>query len=356
MSSSENVFESIRWDGESLVIIDQTKLPGEENYLELKTAEDVRNAIRRLSVRGAPAIGISGAYGFYLGIKDLETEIDNQFLKACRRVADSLNSARPTAVNLSWALNKLMDQVERGVRDGQNTDEIKKSVLADAVQIHDEDRELCRSIGEKGLQLFDQPKRVLTHCNTGGLATGQFGTALSCITHAHNAGNINQVWVDETRPLLQGARLTTWELRKAGVPHSLIVDSAAGFLMQRGEVDLVILGADRISRNGDTANKIGTYTLAVLAKENGIPFYVAAPYSTFDLSLASGDDIEIELRDEEEVTALNGHPISPGQTSAYNPAFDITPHRYISGIITERGIIYPDFEKNVVRMMNRAPA
>lgn len=344
MKEPDRVYQSLQWTGNSLLIIDQTRLPHEEVYLELKTAEQVWKAIKQLSVRGAPAIGIAGAYGFYLAIKDIDETSRDVFIEQCRKKVNYLNSSRPTAVNLSWALERLMKLAEKSHH--LNLSDLKDEILKDVICIHDEDRELCASIGENGVSLFGEESRILTHCNTGGLATGQFGTALSCITHAFSAGKVKKVWVDETRPLLQGARLTTWELQKAGIPHSLIVDSAAGFLMNKGEVDLVIVGADRITKSGDVANKIGTYSLSVLAKENGIPFYVAAPYSTIDLNLENGDEIEIEFREAIEVTDFNNQSSSPEGTEAFNPAFDITPHTNISAIITEKGIVYPDFKKN----------
>jgi len=342
---TNDLYQSIKWENPKLYIIDQTKLPEEESVIELVNAEDVWDAIRQLKVRGAPAIGIAGAYGFYLGIREFWGSSYSDFLAECRRVADYLNSSRPTAVNLSWALNALVEKVNQN--EDMPVPDLKEMLLQAAISIHNEDRELCKNIGLNGVDIVPDNARILTHCNTGGLATGQYGTAFSVIFHAHQKGKVKQVWVDETRPLLQGARLTTWELQKASVPHSLIVDSAAGFLMSRGKVDMVITGADRITKNGDTANKIGTYTLSVLAKEHGIPFYIAAPYSTLDMNLDDGSEIEIELRDEAEVTSFNKKLSSPKGTKAYNPAFDITPHQNISGIITEKGIIYPEFETNI---------
>ena len=350
MELTDDLYQSIEWKQDKLYIIDQTKLPQQESIIELKNAEDVWEAIRQLKVRGAPAIGITGAYGFYLGVRDFEADTFNEFLMECRRLADYLNSSRPTAVNLSWALNALLAKVEK--HDNSSISELKQMILDTAISIHNEDRELCKKIGLNGVEIVPDNARILTHCNTGGLATGQYGTAFSVIFHAHQQGKVKKVWVDETRPLLQGARLTTWELQKANVPHSLIVDSAAGFLISRGKVDMIVTGADRITKNGDTANKIGTYTLSVLAKEHGIPFYIAAPYSTLDMNLDSGSEIDIELRDEGEVTKFNNYPSSPDGTNAYNPAFDVTPHQNISGIITEKGIIYPDFEENIEKFFS----
>jgi methylthioribose-1-phosphate isomerase len=346
MKQNDELYQSIKWKKDGLFIIDQTKLPAEESRIELEDAEQVWEAIRQLKVRGAPAIGIAGAYGFYLGIRDSKAKTHLQFMEKCRGLADYLNSSRPTAVNLSWALKVLVERVAK--QEGLSISDLKKLILQTAITIHDEDRELCKNIGMNGVEIVPDSARILTHCNTGGLATGQYGTAFSVIFHAHQQGKVKQVWVDETRPLLQGARLTTWELQKASIPHSLIVDSAAGFLMSQGKVDMVITGADRITKNGDTANKIGTYMLSVLAKEHGIPFYVAAPYSTLDMELDNGSQIEIELRDEDEVTVFNHQKTTPEGTRAYNPAFDITPHQNISAIITEKGIIYPEFEKKIL--------
>lgn len=354
MEQTDDLYQSIEWKDDKLYIIDQTKLPAEESVIELRSAEDVWEAIRQLKVRGAPAIGIAGAYGFFLGIRDFEGESYSEFLAMCKQMSDYLNSSRPTAVNLSWALNSLVETVMK--QNSLQVSELKDMVLQAAISIHDEDRELCKQIGINGAELVPDGARILTHCNTGGLATGQYGTAFSVIFHAHQRGKVQQVWVDETRPLLQGARLTTWELQKASVPHSLIVDSAAGFLMSRGKVDMIITGADRITKNGDTANKIGTYTLSVLAKEHGIPFYVAAPYSTLDMNLDDGSQIEIELRDGKEVTSFNQQPSSPEGTTGYNPAFDITPHQNISAIITEKGVIYPEYEKNFKEMFKTEPS
>lgn len=345
MELSDDLYQSIEWKQNKLYIIDQTKLPQEESLIHLKNAEDVWEAIRQLKVRGAPAIGIAGAYGFYLGLQDFKGHSYDEFLTKCRRLSDYLNSSRPTAVNLSWALNAIIAKVEKHQEKG--IPELKEMILDSAVSIHNEDRELCKNIGINGADVVPDNARILTHCNTGGLATGQYGTAFSVIFHAHQRGKVKQVWVDETRPLLQGARLTTWELQKENIPHSLIVDSAAGFLMSRGMVDMVITGADRITKNGDTANKIGTYTLSVLAREHGIPFYIAAPYSTLDMNLDDGSQIDIELRDETEVTSFNNKLSSPEGTKAYNPAFDVTPHQNINAIITEKGVIYPPFETNI---------
>lgn len=339
-------FKSVAWQGDHLRIIDQTFLPEREVYADLDSAGQIWEAIKKLRVRGAPAIGIAGAYGLYLGIRDVNNLNGfTSFFRECERIADYLNSSRPTAVNLSWALQKMLDVIY--ARKDQSVEELKQLALETAKTIHEEDRRLCRSIGEHGLEIVPDNARILTHCNTGGLATGEFGTAFSVILHAWQAGKLDHVWVDETRPLLQGARLTTWELQQAEIPFTLNIDSAAGFLIQQGKVDLIITGADRITANGDTANKIGTYTLAVLAKEHNIPFYIAAPYSTIDMNLENGESIEIELRDEEEVTHFGNKRTAPKKVPVFNPAFDVTPGRLISGIITEKGILRPDFSKSL---------
>ena len=341
-------FQSITWNEDRVTIIDQTFLPEREVYIDLNSAGQVWEAIKKMKVRGAPAIGITGAYGLYLGIKGLKETTFDSFYSEADRIAEYLNSARPTAVNLSWALKRLMATIYAAKE--KPLEEIKEIVLKTAVTIHNEDRRLCKSIGENGLELIPDNAKILTHCNTGGLATGEFGTAFSVILHAHHAGKLKQVWVDETRPLLQGSRLTAWELQKAEIPFNLNVDSAAAFLMQQGKVDLVILGADRITKNGDTANKIGTYSLAVLADAHNIPFYVAAPYSTIDMELETGSEIEIEQRDADEVTNFGNKQTAPDKVDVYNPAFDVTPNHLISAIITEKGVIKPNYKTNFEKL------
>ncbi|MDZ7757006.1 MAG: S-methyl-5-thioribose-1-phosphate isomerase [Rhodohalobacter sp.] len=341
-------FQSITWNEDRVTIIDQTFLPEREVFIDLNTAGQVWDAIKKMKVRGAPAIGITGAYGLYLGVKDLKEGTFDSFYNEADRLSEYLNSARPTAVNLSWALKRLMATIYAAKE--KPIEEIKEIVLKTAVTIHNEDRRLCKSIGENGLELIPDDAKILTHCNTGGLATGEFGTAFSVILHAHHAGKLKQVWVDETRPLLQGSRLTAWELQKAEIPFKLNVDSAAAFLMQQGKVDLVILGADRITKNGDTANKIGTYSLAVLANAHNIPFYVAAPYSTIDMDLETGDEIEIEQRDADEVTNFGNKQTAPDKVDVYNPAFDVTPNHLITAIITEKGVIKPNYKTNFEKL------
>lgn len=343
-------YESISWQEDHLVILDQTQLPLREIYSDVNTIGQVWEAIKKLKVRGAPAIGIAAAYGLYLGVRELDSKNFTSFNVELQRWIEYLKSARPTAVNLSWALERINQTVY--ANKDKDLEEIKNIILQTAKTIHDEDKRVCEQIGKNGAELVQKDWNILTHCNTGGLATGAYGTAFSVLLHAHQDGKDIHVWADETRPLLQGARLTSWELQKAEIPFHLITDSAAGSLMQTGKVDMIVVGADRVTANGDTANKIGTYSLAVLAKENDIPFYVALPLSTFDLETESGDEIEIEERDSDEVTHIEKTPITPKKTDAYNPAFDVTPNKYITGFITEKGIVKPDFTKNIRKLFD----
>ncbi|SMO53718.1 S-methyl-5-thioribose-1-phosphate isomerase [Gracilimonas mengyeensis] len=344
----EQSYESISWQEDHLVILDQTQLPLREIYSDIHTIGQVWDAIKKLKVRGAPAIGIAGAYGLYLGVRELESKNFTSFNVELNRWIEYLKTSRPTAVNLSWALERINQTVY--ANKDKPLDEVKKIMLQTAKTIHDEDKRVCKQIGENGAELVEKEANILTHCNTGALATGAYGTAFSVILHAHQQEKDIHVWADETRPLLQGARLTSWELKKAEIPFHLITDSSAGALMNTGKVDMVIVGADRVAANGDTANKIGTYSLAVLAKENDIPFYVALPLSTFDLETETGEEIEIEEREPEEVTHIAKSPITPKKTDAYNPAFDVTPNKYITGFITEKGIVEPDFKENIAAL------
>lgn len=349
-SKTETAIQSIEWREDHVRIIDQTYLPNREVYSDIRDVGRMWEAIRKLRIRGAPAIGIAAAYGFYLGIKDLPENSFQSFWIEVERVADYLETARPTAVNLKWALDRLKTTIQAHKK--KDIAEIKEIVLKTAKTIHDEDKRICKKIGENGVELIKKNARVLTHCNTGSLATGQYGTALSVIFHAHKDGKKIRVWVDETRPLLQGARLTAWELMNAEIPMKLITDSTAGSLMQRGEVDMIIVGTDRVAANGDTANKIGTYPLAVLARENDIPFYVAVPLSTIDMELENGEEIPIEEREADEIASFNGSQVAPSKVETYNPAFDVTPHRYITAFITEKGIIKPPFKENFKKLFD----
>ncbi|MBA7652566.1 Methylthioribose-1-phosphate isomerase [subsurface metagenome] len=334
----------IDWLGDRVRILDQSRLPGEEVYVELADYRDVASAIIELKIRGAPAIGVVGAYGIALGALKIESVLRDEFRKKLDAVMATIAATRPTARNLFWAIQRMQK-----VAESKNNDvsKIKSALLNEAVKIHDEEREATRQLSQFGTELIKDGDTVLVHCNAGPLATAGYGTALGVILFAREQGKKVRVIATETRPVLQGARLTTWELKKAGVPVTLIADSMAGYFMKRGEINCVIVGADRIAANGDTANKIGTYTLAVLAKEHKIPFYVAAPTSTIDPTLASGDEIPIEQRKPEEITHIKGVRIAPEGIAVLNPAFDVTPHQYITAIITEKGIVKEPFGEGI---------
>ncbi|MDZ7690123.1 MAG: S-methyl-5-thioribose-1-phosphate isomerase [Balneolaceae bacterium] len=346
--SSEAAVQSIEWRDDHVRILDQTYLPNREVYSDIEDVGRIWEAIKQLRVRGAPAIGIAASYGFYLGIKDLPESSFDSFWVEVERIADYLETARPTAVNLKWALNRLKNTIQ--AHKDKDISEIKDIVLKTAKTIHDEDKRINKKIGEIGTELIQAEDKILTHCNTGSLATGQYGTALSVIFHSHQAEKNIHVWVGETRPLLQGARLTSWELMNVEIPMKLITDSMAGSLMQQGKVDKILVGADRVAANGDTANKIGTYSLAVLAKEHDIPFYVAVPLSTIDMDIENGGEIPIEEREGEEIASFNGSQVAPDKVETYNPAFDVTPHRFITGFITEKGIIKPNFKEEFEKL------
>lgn len=324
----------IRWEDGAVIVLDQRRLPGEELYWACASVDDVAEAIRSLAVRGAPLIGITAAYGLALAARLVP---DRAALAAMR---DLLAGTRPTAVNLFWALQRCWAVVETLPADAPMTT-VAETLLAEAHAIHAEDAAACLAMAQAGVALFPAGARVLTHCNTGALATGGIGTALGVIRAAAAAGRVAQVWVDETRPLLQGARLTAWELQRDGIPYQLICDNMAASLMAAGQVDVVIVGADRITRAGDFANKIGTYGVAVLARAHDIPFYVAAPWSTVDLALAQGADIPVECRGDDEVTTLGGMRTAPAGARVWNPSFDVTPGTLLSGLITERGVVQP---------------
>ena len=342
---------SVKWSGDihgKLELIDQTLLPLQLTVLSVSTIEEAFEAIVMLRVRGAPAIGIAAAYGVVLGVQRsvLEGKTVSQTCVAALQACDYLATSRPTAVNLFWALDRMRSVVNRNPNVASAT-EIAQALLRESRLIHDDDRRMCHAIGEYGAQLLDDNSGVLTHCNTGGLATSEYGTALAAIFTAQDQGKNLHVYADETRPLLQGSRLTAWELQQRQVPCTLICDSMAAQVMREGRIQAVIVGADRITARGDTANKIGTYGVAVLAKYHNIPFYVAAPRSTFDLSIVSGDAIPIEQRKAEEITNGFGRQTAPSGIEVYNPAFDVTPAELITAIITERGIIAPVCEENV---------
>ena len=339
-------FKIIEWLGDRIKIIDQTELPHKEIFLELQDYREVADAIKKLRIRGAPDIGVATAYGFALGAQSIKASSKDEFLDKLRPVSETLSSSRPTAVNLFWALAK-MNKVAQG---GKSVTQIKKDLLTEAQRIEAENDEANRRLSELGAELIKDGFTILTHCNTGSLATAAYGTALGVIKMAKEQGKKVKVYATETRPLLQGARLTTWELLKENIPVTLITDSMAGYFMNKGEINCAIVGADRIAANGDVANKIGTYTLAVLATENGIPFYVAVPVSTIDFSLSSGADIPIEERNPDEVTHIQGIRIAPEGVKAANPAFDVTPHCYISAIITEKGVIREPYVEKLKKL------
>jgi len=344
-------YQPIAWLGDRVKILDQTLLPGKEVYLELKDYRAVASAIKELKVRGAPVIGVAGAYAVALGALSIKAAGREAFLLELQKVIDSVTATRPTARNLFFALERLKKIAEKG----KNPESIKKALVAEATKIHGEEAAATERIARHGAGLLKDGWTVLTHCNTGPLAAPDYGTALGVIIRAYGRGKNLSVFATETRPLLQGARLTAWELQQAGVPFTLITDSAAGYFMKSGKIDCVITGADRVAANGDAANKIGTYTLAVLAKENGIPFYIAAPVSTIDVSLKSGDEIPIEERRTEEITSINGKRIAPEGTRAANPAFDVTPHRYITALITDKGVIKRPYTAGIKALFRKVP-
>ncbi len=342
---------TIEWVNGKVRMIDQTRLPNELLYLEIDSVPVLAEAIKSLRVRGAPAIGIAGAFGMVLGVQHFEGEDKTAFLQELKRVGEALNATRPTAVNLSWAIRRMLNVAEQNAH--LSVPEIQARLLEEAQLIWEEDRKICRALGRHGAELLKDGCNVLTHCNTGALATADYGTALGVVFAAHEQGKKLHVFVDETRPLLQGARLNMWELMHEGIEATLITDNTAAFVMQQGKVDCVILGADRIAANGDTANKIGTYNVAVLAQKHGVPFYVAAPYSTIDFSLSDGSQIPIEERPPEEVTEGFGRRIAPEGARVYNPAFDLTPHDLITAIVTEKGVVPPPFDVNLEKFAAR---
>ncbi len=345
---------SVAWDPQQqrLLLIDQRLLPAEFRRVALSTYQEVADAIRHMVVRGAPAIGAAAAFGMALAAQQA-TGSRAAMLDFLHQAAQTLKAARPTAVNLAWAVDRVL-QVAQAAPGGP--DDLRAAVLAEAQRIADEDVAINKRMAEIGAALINDGDTIIHHCNTGALATVDWGTALGVIRMAHEQGKRIHVLVDETRPRLQGARLTAWELAQYGIPYDIITDNAAGFFLSRGEVQKVFVGADRVAANGDVANKIGTYMLALAAHDNGVPFYPVVPSSTFDLSIAHGGLIPIEMRDPDEVLALQlkGRPVAPAGASARNPAFDVTPHRLITAIVTERGLIEPPFDRNIPRVLGIA--
>lgn len=337
-------FRTIYWKDNKVVMIDQTRLPNEEIYLEFETYEQVADAIKTMIIRGAPAIGVAAAMGIALGALNVKTDDWGKFVDEVNKITDVITATRPTAVNLFWAGKRMQRILHSG--ENHNVEEMKARLVKEAQDILVEDVATCRNIGIVGAQLIEDNSVVLTHCNAGALATGGYGTALGVIRGAEEAGKKIKVIATETRPFLQGARLTAWELNKDGIPVSLITDNMVGHIMSKGMVDAVVVGADRIAKNGDVANKIGTYSISVLAKSHGIPFYVAAPISTIDFDCPDGESIPIEERNTSEVTHVLGKKIAP-DVNVYNPAFDITPNTNVSSIITEKAVVSDPYLKGL---------
>jgi len=342
---------TIDWQDDAIVMVDQRKLPAEEVYVRCRTAPEVARAIRTMIIRGAPAIGVAAAMGIALGVRKSKAKGTTQLAVEFQKICDLMAATRPTAVNLFWAITRMKRAFAEGAQAGESPEELAARLEREARLIHDEDVENCRAMGRFGAEVVPDSARVLTHCNAGALATAGYGSALGVIRAAVEKGKTIAVFADETRPFMQGARLTAWELVRDGIDTTVITESMAGPLMRAGEIDLVVVGADRIAANGDVANKIGTYTVAVLAREHHIPFYVAAPISTIDLATPDGEHIPIEERDQREVTHIGASRLTPEGARIRNPAFDVTPHRYVTGIITERGIVHPPFIETLDRAL-----
>jgi methylthioribose-1-phosphate isomerase len=338
---------TIEWQADAVVMIDQRKLPVQEIYARCRTAKEVARAIKTMVIRGAPAIGVAAAMGLALGVRQSRAQGTRQLAAEFTGLCDLMAATRPTAVNLFWAIDRMKRAFGEGVRAGESVSELAGRLEREAGAIHDEDVESCRAMGRFGAEIVPEGARILTHCNAGALATAGYGTALGVIRAAAERGKVAHVYADETRPFLQGARLTAWELVRDGVPTTVIAESMAGPLMQRGQIDCVVVGADRISANGDFANKIGTYTVAMLASAHGVPFYAAAPLSTIDLATPDGAHIPIEERHAREMTHLGTMRLTPEGAGVWNPAFDVTPARLVAGIITERGIARPPYETSL---------
>jgi methylthioribose-1-phosphate isomerase len=338
---------TIAWQGEDIVMVDQRKLPADEVYVTCRNVNDIAKAIKTMVIRGAPAIGVCAAMGLALGASRSKATGTKQFTTEFQKNCELLAATRPTAVNLFWAIERMKRAFSEGALAGESVDQLKARLRTEADRLHDDDIASCRAIGANGATLVPDDARILTHCNAGALATAGYGTALGVIRGAVEAGRKVRVLADETRPFLQGARLTAWELIKDGIDTTVITDNMAGAIMKAGEIDLVVVGADRIAANGDTANKIGTYTVAVLAREHGIPFYVAAPWSTIDLATKDGDAIPIEERMPREVTHVGSTQLAPEGAHVRNPSFDVTPAKYITAIITEKGIYRAPFEESL---------
>lgn len=346
---------TIAREGDVVVMIDQRKLPAQEVYVRCKTAPQVARAIKSMVIRGAPAIGVAAAWGIALGMRRSAATGTQKFAAEFQKTCDLIAATRPTAVNLFWAIDRMKRSFAAGAQAGESVDQLKDRLDRESDAIHDEDVANCRAMGAFGAAVVPADARILTHCNAGALATAGYGTALGVVRGAVEAGKRVSVFADETRPFLQGARLTAWELVRDGIQTTIITDNMSGALMRQGKVDLVVVGADRIAANGDTANKIGTYTVAVLAREHQIPFYVAAPLSTIDLNTPDGSHIPIEERNVREVTHVGSSQLAPVGALIWNPAFDVTPHHLIAGIITERGIFRAPYSESLRRAFDLEP-
>jgi methylthioribose-1-phosphate isomerase len=346
---------TIAREDDAVVMIDQRKLPAEEIYVRCKTANEVARAIKTMVIRGAPAIGVAAAMGIALGMRKSRATGTQKFAAEFHKICDVMAATRPTAVNLFWAIERMKRTFAAGAQAGESVDQLKDRLDREAQLVHDEDVAGCRAMGAFGAQVVPADARILTHCNAGALATAGYGTALGVIRGAVEAGKRVAVFADETRPFLQGARLTAWELVKDGIETTVITDNMAGALMRQGRVNFVVVGADRIAANGDTANKIGTYSVAVLAREHDVPFYVAAPLSTIDLNTPDGSLIPIEERNAKEVTHVGGAQVAPAGALVWNPAFDVTPHHLIAGIITEKGIFRAPYTESLAAAFEREP-
>ncbi len=343
------MIKTIEWTSSGIVMLDQRLLPAKEIYNTYTDYRGVAEAIRSMVIRGAPAIGVAAAMGIALGVKNAAARTQDDLDREFERICDVMARTRPTAVNLFWAIERMKSVYARA--RAQGIEAVRTVLIRESLAMHDEDVQANRQMGHFGQELIPMQARILTHCNAGALATAGYGTALGVIRAAVEAGKRIRVFADETRPFLQGARLTAWELEKDRIPVTVITDNMAGYFLQKGEVDCVIVGADRIAANGDVANKIGTYSVAVLARENGVPFFVAAPISTLDLTIVDGRHIPIEERDPDEVRKIQGVPVTPEQVRVANPAFDVTPNRYVSAIITDRGIARPPYSDSLKRLV-----
>ncbi|MDK2884840.1 S-methyl-5-thioribose-1-phosphate isomerase [Pseudothermotoga sp.] len=344
-----STFRSIEWKKDKLVLLDQRYLPEKTLYLELKTVDEVARAIKEMTVRGAPAIGVAAAYGMVLCVQKLSKNDD--LIRELQKADDLLRASRPTAVNLFWALDR-MKKIWQGFNG--SLEDLKMILEKEAVDIEREDVEINKQIAKNGVELVPFGAKIIHHCNTGSLATVDYGTALGVIRYAHEIDKKIHVFLDETRPRLQGARLSAWEMKELGIPHTIIVDGASGLVMKKFKIDLALVGADRIAANGDTANKIGTYNLAIVAKYHNVPLYVVAPTSTIDLKTPAGQDIPIEERSADEIRCVGNSQVAPQESPVFNPAFDVTPAELISGIITEKGIVYPPFKENLRKLFESA--